>query len=103
MKHFSDVRIYDGTGKRVPPRGRKALPACAPAKAGTKRVLGYSIKTGLLMHGAMGAEKAGETPLWRRLVPSFERNVLYLLDLGFFSSVSCLSTPSKPVHTFSCG
>jgi len=84
LKHFLDVRIYDGTGQRVPPRGRKALPACTPAKAGTKWVFGYSIKTGLLMHGAMGAETAGEAPLWRKLVPRFERNVLYLLDLGFF-------------------
>lgn len=28
LARFADVRIYDGTGQRVPPRGRDALPAC---------------------------------------------------------------------------
>jgi hypothetical protein len=46
--------------------------------------MGYSIKTGLLEHGVIGAETASETPLWRKLVPKFTRGVLYLLDLGFF-------------------
>ena len=81
---FADVRIYDGTGQRVPPRGRKALPACTKGKAGTKWVMGYSIKTGLLEHGLHGAETASETPLWRQLVPTFTAGVLYLFDLGFF-------------------
>lgn len=81
---FNDVRIYDGTGQRVPPRGRAALPGCAADKAGTKWLMGYSIKTGLLEHGVLGAETASETPLWRKLVPTFTRGVLYLLDLGFF-------------------
>jgi hypothetical protein len=81
---FVDVRLYDGTGQRVPPRGRAALPGCAPGKAGTKWLMGYSIKTGLLEHGVVGAETASETPLWRMLVPKFTRGVLYLFDLGFF-------------------
>ena len=81
---FSDVRIYDGTGQRVPPRGRKALPGCTQGKAGTKWVMGYSIKTGLLEHGECAAETASESPLWRRLVPSFTPGALYLFDLGFF-------------------
>lgn len=81
---FADVRIYDGTGQRVPPRGRKALPGCTKGKAGTKWVMGYSIKTGLLEHGIYGAETASETPLWRQLVPRFTAGVLYVFDLGFF-------------------
>jgi len=81
---FEDVRVYDGTGQRVPPRGRVALPGCTKDKAGAKWLMGYSIKTGLLEHGLCGAETASETPLWRMLVPKFTRGVLYLLDLGFF-------------------
>lgn len=81
---FDDVRVYDGTGQRVPPRGRATLPGCTAGKAGTKWLLGYSLKTGLLEHGLCGAETASETPLWRALVPEFTRGVLYLFDLGFF-------------------
>ncbi len=84
LAQFADVRIYDGTGQRVPPRGRKALPGCTAGKAGSKWVVGYSVKTGLLEHAEGGAETASETPLWHRLVPSFTRGVLYLFDLGFF-------------------
>jgi hypothetical protein len=54
LARFEDVRIYDGTGQRVPPRGRKQLPACTKGKAGTKWVMGYSLKTGLLEHGKNG-------------------------------------------------
>lgn len=84
LAQFSDVRVYDGTGQRVPPRGREQLPACTKGKAGSKWLMGYSIKTGLLEHGECAAETASETPLWRKLVPSFTRGVLYLFDLGFF-------------------
>ena len=84
LAQFSDVRVYDGTGQRVPPRGRDALPACTKGRAGTKWVIGYSIKTGLLEHGAFGAETASETPLWHSLVPQLAAGALYLLDLGFF-------------------
>jgi hypothetical protein len=84
LAQFADVRLYDGTGQRVPPRGRKALPACTKDKAGSKWVVGYSIKTGLLEHAEGAAETASETPLWHKLVPSFTRGVLYLFDLGFF-------------------
>jgi hypothetical protein len=84
LAQFGDVRVYDGTGQRVPPRGRKALPGCTRGKAGTKWMMGYSIKTGLLEHGACAAETASELPLWRKLVPSFTAGVLYLFDLGFF-------------------
>lgn len=81
---FEDVRIYDGTGQRVPPRGRSALPGCTDGKAGTTWVMGYSVKTGLLEHGICGAETSAEIPLWKRLVPNLTRGALYLLDLGFF-------------------
>ena len=84
LGRFADVRVYDGTGQRVPPRGRKALPACTKGRAGAKWLAGYSIKTGLLEHAECGAETASETPLWRQLVPSFTSGVLYLFDLGFF-------------------
>lgn len=84
LAQFGDVRIYDGTGQRVPPRGRKNLPACTAGRAGSKWVVGYSIKTGLLEHAEGGAETASETPLWHKLVPSFTHGVLYLFDLGFF-------------------
>lgn len=84
LAQFGDVRVYDGTGQRVPPRGRKALPGCTRGKAGTKWLMGYSIKTGLLEHGECAAETASESPLWRRLVPTFTPGVLYLFDLGFF-------------------
>jgi hypothetical protein len=84
LAQFSDVRVYDGTGQRVPPRGRKVLPGCTRGKAGTKWVMGYSIKTGLLEHGECDAETASESPLWRKLVPNFAPGVLYLFDLGFF-------------------
>lgn len=84
LARFTDVRVYDGTGQRVPPRGRDALPACAKDRAGTKWVMGYSLKTGLIEHGNSGAETASEAPLWRELVPQLSRGVLYLLDLGFF-------------------
>lgn len=84
LAQFDDVRIYDGTGQRVPPRGREALPGCSARKAGSKWVVGYSIKTGLLEHAEGGAETASETPLWHKLVPNFTRGVLYLFDLGFF-------------------
>ena len=84
LAQFADVRVYDGTGQRVPPRGSKALPGCTKGKAGSKWVVGYSIKTGLLEHAEGGAETASETPLWHKLVPSFAPGVLYLFDLGFF-------------------
>ena len=84
LAQFGDVRVYDGTGQRVPPRGRGQLPGCTKGKAGTKWLMGYSIKTGLLEHGECAAETASETPLWRKLVPSFTPGVLYLFDLGFF-------------------
>jgi hypothetical protein len=84
LAQFADVRIYDGTGQRVPPRGSEALPGCTKGKAGSKWVVGYSIKTGLLEHAEGGAETASETPLWHKLVPSFAHGVLYLFDLGFF-------------------
>jgi hypothetical protein len=84
LAQFADVRVYDGTGQRVPPRGREVLPGCTKGKAGSKWVVGYSIKTGLLEHAEGGAETASETPLWHKLVPSFTRGVLYLFDLGFF-------------------
>lgn len=84
LARFADVRVYDGTAQRVPPRGRNALPACTKGRAGAKWLAGYSIKTGLLEEAVCAAETASETPLWRQLVPRFTPGVLYLFDLGFF-------------------
>ena len=84
LAKFSDVRLYDGTCQRVPPRGRAALPASTKDRAGAKWVAGYSLKTGLLEHAVGAAETAAELPLWRKLVPSFTRRALYVFDLGFF-------------------
>ena len=63
LSRFADVRVYDGTGQRLPPRGRAQLPACAKGRAGTKCLVGYSIKTGHIEHASLGAETASETPL----------------------------------------
>jgi hypothetical protein len=95
---FEDVRIYDGTGQRVPPKGRAALPSCASDKAGAKWLMGYSIKTGLLEHGLCGAETASETPLWKKLVPRFSRGVLYLFDLGFFERQLFMEAKAAGAH-----
>jgi hypothetical protein len=43
---FDDVRVYDGTGQRIPPRGRAALPGCATGKAGTKWLMGLQPQNG---------------------------------------------------------
>lgn len=84
LARFADVRVYDTTGQRVPPRGRLHFPACSRERAGTKCLVGYSIKTGLLEHAVLGPETASETPLCKDLLPRFARGVLYLFDLGFF-------------------
>lgn len=98
LGQFEDVRIYDGTGQRVPPRGRDVLPGCAKNKAGTKWVMGYSIKTGLLEHGICDAETASETPLWHQLVPTFTSGVLYLFDLGFFERALFVQAKAAGAH-----
>lgn len=84
LSRFSDVRLYDGTNQRVPPRGRKHRPGCTKGKAGTKWVVGYSLLTGVLEHCIGAAETASETPLWHQLVPEFKPGALYVFDLGFF-------------------
>lgn len=98
LGRFVDVRIYDGTGQRLPPRGRDVLPGCTKGKAGAKWVLGYSIKTGLLEHGVCDAETASETPLWHKLVPTFTSGVLYLFDLGFFERALFASAKAAGAH-----
>jgi hypothetical protein len=84
LASFDDVRVYDGTAVRVPPRGKAAWPASTDDRAGAKLLLGYSIKTGLIEEAEVAAETTGELPLWRKLVPTMKRNVLYLLDLAYF-------------------
>ena len=84
LARFADVRIYDGTGQRVPPKGRSNFRGCAEHNAGAKWVVGYSLKTGFLQHGTCGSEGASELPLWRELGLTFQRRVLYLFDLAFF-------------------
>ncbi|MFC1482577.1 transposase, partial [Myxococcota bacterium] len=85
---FEDVQVFDGTGQRVPPRGAKkdpALKGCTKGKAGSKWVVGYSLRTGVAFSADADAETASEIKLWRRLVDRMQQGVLYLLDLGFFS------------------
>lgn len=84
LSRFTDVRLYDGTSQRVPPRGRAHLPGCTKGKAGTKWVVGYSLLSGMFEHCLGGPETASETPLWHRLVPKFQPGALYVFDLGFF-------------------
>jgi Transposase DDE domain len=84
LAKFTDVRVYDGTGQRVPARGREELPACAKGKAGAKWMVGFSLKTGILEEATGAAETSAELPLWRQLVPNLVQGALYLLDLGFF-------------------
>ena len=84
LASFADVQVYDGTAVRVPPRGKQDWPASHDDRAGAKLLLGYSLKTGVVERAAVAAETTGELPLWRKLVPTLERNVLYLLDLAYF-------------------
>ena len=98
LGRFADVRIYDATNQRVPPRGRSELPGCAKNKAGAKWLLSYSIKTGLLDDGLCDAETASEMPLWRRLVPTFTPGVLYLFDLAFFERAMFASARAAGAH-----
>jgi hypothetical protein len=83
---FEDVHVFDGTGQRVPPRGAKnpALKGCTKNKAGSKWVVGYSLRTGVAFSANSAAETASEIKLWRALVGTMQRGVLYLLDLGFY-------------------
>jgi hypothetical protein len=98
LAKFEDVRVYDATGQRVPPRGRAQLPGCAKGRAGTKCLVGYSIKTGLVEHAVLGAETASETPLCKELLPRFTRGVLYLFDLGFFERRVFAEAKSAGAH-----
>jgi hypothetical protein len=86
LSAFDDVHVFDGTGQRVPPRGAKnpALKGCTKGKAGSKWVVGYSLRSGVAFSAASAAETHSELKLWRNLVPAMLPNVLYLLDLGFF-------------------
>lgn len=86
LGRFTDILVYDGTGQRVPPRGRPVLPGCTPGKAGTKWVVGYRVKTGLLDDAECGAETAAEIPLRESLVSQWVRGALYLFDLGYFGA-----------------
>src|ERR1017187_10123904 len=61
-------------------------------------MMGYSIKTGLLEHGLVDAETASETPLWKKLVPTFTSGVLYLFDLGFFERALFASARAAGAH-----
>jgi len=81
---YDDVRVYDATCERLPPRGRGTMPACAKDKAGAKMLVGYSLKTGLAEEAVCEAQTSAELPMWHALVPTFARNVLYLFDLGYF-------------------
>lgn len=85
MSDFDDVMVYDGTGQRVPARGRKnALKGCSEGTAASKWVIGYSLKNGIAVEAFAGEGTSAEIPMWKKLVPRLRSNVLYLLDLGFY-------------------
>lgn len=82
---FSDVLVYDGSGQRVPPRGRKqGLKATTEEAAGSKWVIGYSLRSGVAFEGRPDSATSSELGSWRQLVDSIRPGVLYLLDLGYF-------------------
>jgi hypothetical protein len=86
LSGFDDVIAYDGTGQRAPKRGRKnRLKATTPGSAGSKWVIGYSLRSGIAIEAKAGEATTAEIPMWKKLVPHLRRNVLYLLDLGFYS------------------
>lgn len=83
---FTDVVAYDGTGQRAPLRGRKkGLRGCTEDAAGSKWVVGYSLRSGVAVEAIAGAATEAEFPMWKQLVGKLRRNVLYLLDLGYFA------------------
>lgn len=84
LADFDDVRVYDGTSQRVPPRGRATLPSPANGRAGAKWLIGYSLKTGLIEEAAVDADTRSELPMWKQLVGDLRVRTLYLLDLAFF-------------------
>ena len=84
LARFDDVLVYDATCQRVPPRGRKLLPATTPGRAGAKWLPGYSLKTGMITEVTHGPDTASELPMWRALVGHLRKNVLYLMDLAYF-------------------
>jgi hypothetical protein len=85
LADFDDVHVYDGSGQRAPVRGRKnRLKATTPESAGSKWVVGYSLRSGIAMEAIAGEGTTAEIPMWKTLVPHLRRNVLYLLDLGFY-------------------
>ncbi len=95
---FSDVRVYDGTAQRVPPRGSAALPSCVPERAGTKWLIGYSLKSGMIEAGLCGAATSAELPMYRELVEGFQRGALYLLDLAYFERQLFADVRSAGAH-----
>lgn len=84
LASFFDVRVYDATSIRMPPRARKVMPSTTKDQAGAKLLAGYSLKTGLLTECDIAAGTSAELPTWRKLVGSLTPNVLYLFDLAYF-------------------
>jgi hypothetical protein len=97
---FNDVHVFDGTGQRVPLRGAKnpQLKGCTKGLAGSKWVLGYSLRSGVAFCAAGAAETHSELKLWRKLVPTMLPNVLYLLDQGFFCKELFLEAFREGAH-----
>jgi len=85
LSGFDDVMLYDGTGQRAPKRARtNGLKATSPDSAGSKWVIGYSLRNGIAIEAIPGSGTSAEIPMWKELVPQMRENVLYLLDLGFY-------------------
>jgi hypothetical protein len=60
--------------------------------------VGYSLRTGVAFSAASAAETCSEIKLWRKLVPAMMPNVLYLLDLGYFSKEMYLEAQRVGAH-----
>lgn len=95
---FEDVRVYDATGQRVPPRGCAELPGCVLGRAGAKCLVGYSLLSGLLEEALQDAETASELPMWRHLRTQLRPRTLYLMDLAFFERALFAQAKAEGAH-----
>ena len=83
---FSDVHVYDGSHQRAPARARaQGLRATTESAGGAKWIVGYSLRQGAAFHAAGGSGCASENKSFWKLVGTLQNNVLYLVDLAYFS------------------
>ena len=99
MAPFTDVIVYDGTGQRAPRRGRtQGLRGCTEHAAGSKWVIGYSLRSGMILDATMGAATESEITLWRQGATPLQSGALYLLDLGYFARTTFEQAQARGAH-----